>query len=252
MSELQEAIERVMMGPERKSRLISAKEKRIIAYREAGAALVSHFLPHCNPIRKITIVSRGSNTGYVFSSPADDNFMRRRSKFMHEMAAMLAGRITEQTIFGTATDGAAHRLERASASARAMVTQYGMSERLGPMVFGERDEMIFLGREISEQRNYSEDVAELIDDEVRAIIEEASQLAQSVIDTHRADLEVVAKALMDKETLTRDEFIAVLEGHTSPPPASRPPQRTPQPKATPSEGDGGLTDGDISFSPAPA
>lgn len=252
MSEMQEAIERVMMGPERKSRLISAKEKRIIAYREAGTALVSHSLPHCDPIRKITIVSRGSNTGYVFSSPNDDNFTRRRSKFMHELAVMLAGRITEQTVFGTITDGAAYRLERASASARSMVTRYGMSERLGPIVFGERDEMIFLGREISEQRNYSENVAEMIDDEVRIILEEAAALAQSVIDTRRADLELIAKALMDKETLNHDEFVAVLEGRSPTPPASRPPQRTPQPKATPTEGDGGLADGDISFSPAPA
>jgi cell division protease FtsH len=252
MSEMQEAIERVMMGPERKSRLISAKEKRIIAYREAGTALVIHSLAHCDPIRKITIISRGSNTGYVFSSPNNDDFTMRRSKFMHQVASMLAGLLTEQTIFGTTTDGSAFRLERASNRARSMVTRFGMSERLGPMVFGEREEMIFLGREISEQRNYSEHVAEVIDDEVRAIIDEASGLAQSVIDTRRADIDLVAKALMDKETLTYDEFVAVLEGRTPTPPAARPPQRAPQPKATPSEGDGGLADGDISFSPAPA
>ncbi len=252
MSEMQEAIERVLMGPERKSRLISAKEKRIIAYREGGTALVRHALPKCDPIRKITIVSRGARTGYVFSSPTDDNFSWRRTKFIHELAALLAGRLTEQTVFGTVTDGSARQLERATDIARSMVTRYGMSERLGPMVFGEREEMIFLGREISEQRNYSENVAEVIDEEVRAIIEEASGLAQSIIDTRRPDLELIAKALMDKETLNHDEFIAVLEGRSPTPPAARPPQRTPQPKPTPSEGDGGLADGDISFSPAPA
>ncbi len=253
MSELQEAIERVLLGPERKSRLISQREKRIIAYHEAGHAVVKHFLPLCDPVHKITIVSRGMAGGYVLSLPEEDRMFMRRAKFMDEMAGALGGRVAEEIIFGDVTTGASNDLERVTTMARAMVTRYGMSEKLGPMTFGEREELIFLGREISEQRNYSEDVAELIDAEVRAIVDDAYHQARRTLDEHRDKLDLLAKVLMEKETLGRDDFGALMSGEVPPPP--RPTTRPPTPQRTPIPRDSGEDDhasGDISFSPAPA
>ncbi len=253
MSEMQEAIERVLLGPERKSRLISKREKRIIAYHEAGHAVVKHFLPLCDPVHKITIVSRGMAGGYVLSLPEGDKMFMRRAKFMDEMAGALGGRVSEEIMFGDVTTGASNDLDRVTSMARAMVTRYGMSEKLGPMTFGERDELIFLGREISEQRNYSEDVAELIDDEVRNIVEDAYVRAREVLSEHRDKLDVLAKVLMEKETIGREEFNALMSGE-APPPPTRPAPRTPTPqRAAPRESEGDdHASGDISFSPAPA
>lgn len=251
MSEMQEAIERVLLGPERKSRLISAQEKKVIAYHEAGHALVKHFLPLCNPVRKITIIPRGQAGGYVFAPPTEDQNFTRRAKFMDEIAGILGGRIAEELIFGNVTTGASSDLDKGTSLARAMVTRYGMSQKLGPMTFGEREELVFLGREISEQRNYSEDVAELIDDEVRSIIDQAYDKARQLLEAHHKELNLLAKALMEKETINREEFVALMEGTPPPPPRlpSRPVNRLFKPSL---KGSNDLAGGDISFSPAPA
>ncbi|MGB0388927.1 MAG: ATP-dependent zinc metalloprotease FtsH [Ardenticatenaceae bacterium] len=252
MDEMQEAIERVLLGPERKSRLISPKEKKIIAYHEAGHAIVKHFLPRCNPVRKITIISRGMAGGYVFAPPINDHNFRRRAKFMDEIASMLGGRVAEEIVFGDVTTGASSDLDQATNSARSMVTRYGMSEKLGPMTFGKREELVFLGREISEQRNYSEDIAEQIDDEVRAIIDEAYHTAREVILERRKEFELLANTLIEKETLNRKQFVALMEGKQPPAPprfSKRPPST--QPKRTFKDSDD-MAGGDISFSPAPA
>ncbi|MBA3531003.1 MAG: ATP-dependent metallopeptidase FtsH/Yme1/Tma family protein [Ardenticatenales bacterium] len=249
MSELQEAIERVLLGPERKSRLISASEKKIIAYHEAGHAIVKHFLPLCNPVHKITIISRGMAGGYVLALPTEEQFFTRRAKFMDELAGILGGRVSEEIVFGNVTTGASNDLERGTGMARAMVTRYGMSDKLGPMTFGEREELIFLGREISEQRNYSEDVAEQIDDEVRVIMDEAYVRARQVLTEHTEHLHLLAKTLLEKETMSRDEFVALMKGELPPPPRTAPRPPTQQPRAS---GEGDLSNGDISFSPAPA
>ena len=250
MSEMQEAIERVLLGPERKSRLISEREKRIIAYHEAGHAIVKHFLPLCDPVHKITIVSRGMAGGYVLSLPDEDRMFMRRGKFMDEIAGALGGRVAEEIIFGDVTTGASSDLERVTNMARSMVTRYGMSEKLGPLTYGDREELVFLGREISEQRNYSEEVADQIDIEVRKIVEEAYQTAHAVLRDHREQLDRLAETLIETETLDRATFNALMAGETPPPNRPAPPRAArPQP-AEPRESDDRAS-GDISFSPAP-
>ncbi|MFQ6015775.1 MAG: cell division protein FtsH, partial [Anaerolineae bacterium] len=206
------AIERVIAGPERKSRLISDEEKEIIAHHEAGHALVMKVLPHCDPVHKISIISRGMALGYTLQLPEDDRTLRGRAKFEDDLAGLLGGRAAEELIFNDITTGAANDLERATNLARQMVTRYGMSEKLGPMTFGDRDELIFLGREISEQRNYSEDTAEIIDEEVRRIIEKAYSRAMDALIEHKDKLVELAKRLIEQETIDKSEFAAILAG----------------------------------------
>ncbi len=210
MDEFQEAIERVIAGPERKSRLISEEEKEIIAYHEAGHAIVQRLLPNCDPVRKITIVSRGMALGYTMSLPEEDHLLQSKSRFRDQLAGMLAGRAAEELIFGDVTTGAGNDLERATDLARRMVTRYGMSERLGPMTFGQKEELVFLGREIAEQRDYSEAVAQEIDREVRRLIDEAHERALKVLNDNRDKLVAVATRLMEVETLESEEFEAIL------------------------------------------
>ena len=210
MSEFQEAIERVIAGPERKSRLIREEEKEIIAYHEAGHAVVQNTLTHCDPVRKITIVSRGMSLGYTMSLPQDDHLLQSKSKFRDELAGLLGGRVAEELMFGDVTTGASNDLERATELARKMVTRYGMSEALGAMTFGQKEELIFLGREISEQRDYSEATAQQIDSEVRGFIEEAHDRAEQVLTEHRDKLVAVATRLIEVETLDAEEFQAVM------------------------------------------
>jgi cell division protease FtsH len=210
MKEFQEAIERVIAGPERKSRIISEEEKRIIAYHEAGHALVMHFLPNCDPVHKISIIARGMALGYTMPLPEEDRYLHRKSKFLDELAGLLGGRAAEEIVFGDITTGAANDLEQATKLARAMVTRYGMSEKLGPMTFGEKQELVFLGKEIGEQREYSEKVAQEIDEEVRRIIREAYERAKEILTKHRDKLDRLAQALMEKETLEGDELKAYL------------------------------------------
>ncbi|MEJ5198913.1 MAG: cell division protein FtsH, partial [Anaerolineae bacterium] len=209
MAEFQEAIERVIAGPERRSRLISDEEKRIVAYHEAGHALVMKMLPNADPVHKITIVSRGMALGYTMPLPAEDHLLYSKNKFKDELAGLLGGRVAEEEVFGEITTGASNDLERVTKLARAMVTQYGMSEVLGPQTFGEKDELVFLGREIGEQRNYSEEVAEAIDREVRSLVDEAYNRAREIIRTYRHKLDEVARYLLEHETMDEQAFQAM-------------------------------------------
>ena len=212
MAEFQEAVERVMAGPERRSRIISPEEKEIIAYHEAGHALVMRMLPGCDPVHKVSIVARGMALGYTMPLPEDDRYLQSRSRFRDELAGLLGGRAAEELVFQDVTTGAANDLERATRLARKMVTEYGMSERLGPLTFGQKEELVFLGKEIGEQRNYSEEVARQIDEEVRRFIEEAYARAKEVLSRHRDRLDRLAHALIERETLEGEELKAILDG----------------------------------------
>ncbi|MDW8269527.1 MAG: ATP-dependent zinc metalloprotease FtsH [Anaerolineae bacterium] len=209
MEEMQEAIERVQLGPERRSRVMTPEEKRIISYHEAGHAVVSHFLEHTDPVQKVTIVPRGMAGGYVMPLP-DESVVETRSRFRDMLAFLLGGRSAEEIFIGEVTTGAANDLEQATALARAMVTSLGMSEELGPLTFGRRDELIFLGREISEQRNYSEEVARRIDHEVRRLINEAHERARTILMQHRDRVEALARRLLEIETVNADEFLKLM------------------------------------------
>jgi cell division protease FtsH len=209
LAEFQEAVERVIAGPERKSRIIGDKEKEIIAYHEAGHALVMQKLPHSDPVHKISVISRGMALGYTMALPEEDRLLSSRDKLRDELAGLLGGRAAEELVFGDVTTGARNDLERMTSVARRMVMQYGMSDVLGPQTFGEKEEMVFLGREIGEQRNYSEEVAEAIDAEVRRLVEEAHNRAREILSTYRDKLDQVARALMDKETIDAAEFQAM-------------------------------------------
>ena len=204
--DLEESVERVIAGPERKSRLISDEEKRILAYHEAGHALAQQMLPNCDPIHKVSIVARGLSLGYTIALPEQDRYLYTQDRFEDEIAGMLAGRAAEELVFADRWTGASDDLEKATRIARSMVTSYGMSKKLGPLTFGDREEMVFLGREISEQRNYSDEVAEEIDTEVRRIIEEAYSRAKAILTTYRQKLDAVAQRLIEIETIDREEF----------------------------------------------
>ena len=206
MLELQQSIEKVIAGPERKSRLISAEEKRIIAYHEAGHALVMQVLPNCDPVYKVSIISRGMALGYTMHLPDDDRYLQRKSKFMDDLAGVLGGRAAEEIVFGDITTGATNDIASATDLARAMVTRYGMSEGLGQRTFGAREELVFLGREISEQRNYSEQVAGQIDAEVKRIISVAHAKAREVLSDYRAQLDAIANRLIVAENIDGDEL----------------------------------------------
>jgi cell division protease FtsH len=215
-SELEEAIERVIAGPERRSRLISEEEKRVVAYHEAGHAIVAHVLPNTDPVHKITIVARGMAGGYTMALPQEDRTLMSRGKFLDDLAFTLGGRAAEELVFSDITSGASNDLERVTKMARSMVTRLGMSEQLGPMVYGQKEELIFLGREISEQRDYSEAIAELIDQEVRRIVNESYERAKQILTQYRDKLDAVSERLLEVETLSRDEFEAIF-----PPPISK-------------------------------
>ena len=220
MAELNEAVDRVIAGPERKSRVITPIEKEIIAYHEGGHAVAGHFLPRADPVFKVTIVARGMAGGYTRSLPADDRRLQDRSYYETMMAQALGGLVAEEMIFGEPTTGAHDDIGKVTHIAREMVTQWGMSERLGPRTFGRRDSLVFLGRDIAEQRDYSERTAEEIDDEVRRIIEEAHELCRTVLGAHREKLAEVAAALMEVETLEGDALRRLLgpaEGREMPP-----------------------------------
>jgi len=209
MPEFQEAIEKIVAGPERKSRVISDEEKHIIAHHEAGHALVMKMLPHCDPVHKVSIVARGTAGGYTMTIPEEDHYLQHRNKFKADLASLLGGRVAEEIVFKDVTTGASNDLERATKLARAMVTQYGMSEKLGPLTFGEKEELVFLGREISEQRNYGEEVARQIDREVRRLIDEAYQTARQILIDNRDKLTEVAERLVREETIDAATFNAM-------------------------------------------
>ncbi len=206
MSEFQEALERIVAGPERKSRVISDAEKAIIAYHEGGHAIVQRILPKCDPVAKVTIISRGMALGYTMALPTEDRYLQSKTEFEDKIAGLLGGNVSERMIFGDTTTGASNDIEKATALARRMVTEFGMSDKLGPLSFGKRDELVFLGREIGEQRNYSDDVARQIDEEVRAIIDKAYERATEVLTTHRDRLVALAEKLVAEETVDAEEF----------------------------------------------
>ncbi len=210
MEEFQEAIERVLAGPERKSRIISDEEKNIIAYHEAGHAMVMNKLPYCDPVHKVSIVSRGMALGYTLPLPEEDRYLKHRTKFKDQLAGLLGGRAAEELVFNDVTTGAATDLTQATKLARKMVCEYGMSEKLGPMTFGQKQELVFLGREISEQRDYSESVAQEIDREVRGFIDEAYSRAKEVLTTYRDKLIALAQRLIEEETIEGPELEAML------------------------------------------
>ena len=204
-SEFLESIEKVLLGPERKSHILSKKEKEIAAYHEAGHALVSASIPGTHPVRKISIISRGMAGGYTLQVPSEENKMKTKSQFMGELATLMGGFCAERLIFGEMTTGASNDLEKASQLSRKIVKEYGMSS-LGPISFGDKNDMVFLGREISEQRNYSEVVAEKIDKEIENILRSAEKKATEIVSKKKALLEKIAKTLIEKETIEREDF----------------------------------------------
>ena len=201
MPEFEEAIDRVIAGPERKSRIISEKEKSITAYHEAGHALVAKMLENVDPVHKVSIIARGMMGGYTRLLPTEDRYLYTRSQFKDTLAWALGGHVAEELVFGEMTTGSENDIERATQLARRMVTEYGMSKRLGPVALGRKEELVFLGRDIAEQKNYSEKVAEAIDEEIRSLIDEAYSRAKDILTKHRARLERLAEALIKAETL---------------------------------------------------
>ncbi len=210
MAELQEAVERVIAGPERRSRLISGEEKQIIAHHEAGHAIVMASLPNGDPLHKVSVIARGMALGYTMALPEDDRYLQSKAKLEAQVTGMLGGRAAEELAFGDVTTGASDDLEKATKLARVMVTQYGMSEKLGPRTFGQKEELVFLGREISEQRDYSEKVAQEIDQEIRDIIIRSYNRALDILRNKRDKLELLAKLLIDRETMDGPELKALL------------------------------------------
>jgi cell division protease FtsH len=240
MAALEESIDRVMAGPERKSVLLSESERKIIAYHEGGHALVGHALPNADPVHKITIIPRGRALGYTASAPQEDKFLVTRSEMMDQLAMLLGGLTAEELVFHEPTTGAANDIEKASSVARGMVTEYGMSERLGARKFGTGDGEPFLGREMSHTRDYSEEIASTIDEEVRRLIESAHDEAWEILVTYREVLDDLVLNLMDKETLSRKEVLAIFApiqkrptrgsytGYGKRLPSDRPPVLTPK------------------------
>jgi cell division protease FtsH len=207
MHELQEAVERLGMGgPERRSRLITPDDKSILAYHEAGHAVVSRLCEHSDPVQKITIVPRGSAGGYVWRVSEHDRVLASRSYYLDNIAVALGGRIAEELVFGHVSTGASMDIQQLTQTARAMVTKYGMSDKMGPLQFGQQEELVFLGRELAEQRDYSEEVAEQIDEEVHRIVDTAYQRVRQLLGNNINKLHAVAKTLIENETLSNDEF----------------------------------------------
>ena len=206
MAELEESIDRVIAGPERKSRKISPKEKEVTAYHEAGHALVARMSPNADPVHKISIVARGMSLGHTRQLPTEDRYLLTRSQFKDMLATLLGGRIAEEIVFDEISTGAANDIRRATDLAHKMVTDYGMSDKLGARTFGNKQEMVFLGREIAEQRDYGDEIANLIDEEVHNIIQTAYKTAKDILLKNRDRLTHIAQVLMDKETIEPDEL----------------------------------------------
>jgi cell division protease FtsH len=209
MESLEEAIDRVMAGPERKSVLLSEKERKVIAYHEGGHALVGHAMPHADPVHKVTIIPRGRALGYTSALPTEDKFLVTRAEMLDQLAMLLGGRTAEELIFHEPTTGAANDIEKATQIARGMITEYGMSERLGARKFGNGDGEPFLGRDMSHNRDYSEEIASTIDEEIRRLIESAHDEAWEVLVEYREVLDTLVLRLLDKETVGRKEVLEI-------------------------------------------
>src|SRR5271166_988202 len=203
---------RVIAGPERKTRVMSEKERLITAYHEMGHAIVGHFLEHSDPVHKVSVISRGQALGYTISMPQEDRFLTTRAELNDTMAMTLGGRAAEEIVFGEITTGASNDLEKVTQTAKQMVMRFGMSERLGPRVFGHDHSQPFLGREFSTEPDYSNEIARQIDDEVRRIVEAAHQRARDILTEHQHSLEKISQILVKRETIEKEEFLALLDG----------------------------------------
>jgi cell division protease FtsH len=211
-TELEEGIMRVIAGPEKKTRVMGEKERLITAYHEMGHAIVGHYLEHSDPVHKISVVSRGQALGYTISLPTEDKFLTTRAELLDTMAMTLGGRAAEEIVFGEITTGASNDLEKVTATAKQMVMRFGMSEKLGPRVFGHDHGQPFLGREFSSEPDYSDEIAREIDDEIRRIVEGAHQVAKEILGSHRENLKTISEILLKRETIERQEFEALLDG----------------------------------------
>ena len=253
--ELEEGIMRVIAGPEKKTRVMSEKERLITAYHEMGHAIAGHFLEHSDPVHKISVISRGQALGYTISMPQEDRFLTTRAELNDTMAMTLGGRAAEEIVFGEITTGASNDIEKVTQTAKQMVMRFGMSERLGPRVFGHDHGQPFLGREFSTEPDYSDEIAREIDDEVRRIIESAHKRATDILTEHSHDLKNISEILVKRETIEKEEFLALLAGKSEeevfgadepskpelpapPTPADRATEREPAPRATPAPGAG--------------
>jgi cell division protease FtsH len=212
MHELEEGIMRVIAGPEKKSRVMSEKERLVTAYHELGHAIVGHVLPNCDPVHKISIISRGQALGYTISLPTEDKFLTTRAELTDTMAMTLGGRAAEEIVFGEVTTGASNDLEKVTETAKQMVMRYGMSDKLGPRVFGHDRSQPFLGREFSAEPDYSDEIAREIDDEIRRVVEEAHQTAKDVLTEHREGIDRISKILLERETIDAEQFEKLLGG----------------------------------------
>ncbi|MBO9532887.1 MAG: ATP-dependent zinc metalloprotease FtsH [Solirubrobacteraceae bacterium] len=210
--ELEEGIMRVIAGPEKKTKIMGEHERKVIAFHEMGHALVGHFLENADPVHKISVVSRGQALGYMISMPEEDKHLTSRSELAEQMAVTLGGRAAEELVFGEITTGASNDLEKVTATAKSMVMRYGMSDKLGPRVFGHDQSQPFLGRDMGSQADYSDEIAREIDDEIRRIVEMAHSTATRVLEEQRDNLYKIADILMRRETIERDEFLALLDG----------------------------------------
>jgi len=216
MPDLEEALDRVIAGPQRKSRVLDGKEREVIAYHEAGHAIVGELLEHCDPVHKVTILPRGMSLGSTWSLPETDKYLVSEQELLDDIANLLGGRVAEEVVYGEVWTGATNDLERVTRIARAMVCEYGMSERLGTLALGRRSHNPFLGRDYNDERNYSEEVAKMIDEEVRSIVDAQHRRATEILTINRAKLDKVVVALLERETLNREEFLAVMEGAALP------------------------------------
>ncbi|MDQ4081432.1 MAG: AAA family ATPase, partial [Actinomycetota bacterium] len=210
--ELEEGIMRVIAGPEKKTRLLSEHERKVTAYHEMGHALVGHYLPGCDPVHKISIISRGQALGYTISLPSEDKFLTTRSALMDQMGMTLGGRAAEELVFHEVTTGAANDLEKVTQTAKHMIMRYGMSEKLGPRVLGRNHDQPFLGRDMGAEPDYSEEIAREIDDEIRRVIEEAHERARQVLLDHIDELHQITELLIERETIDKDHFERLLAG----------------------------------------
>ena len=244
--QLEEGIMRVIAGPEKKTRVMSEKERRVTAFHEMGHALVAHYLHNTDPVHKISVISRGQALGYTISLPTEDKFLTTRAELSDTMAMTLGGRAAEEIAFGEITTGASNDLEKVTATAKQMVMRFGMSDKLGPRVFGHDHGQPFLGREFSSEPDYSDEIAREIDDEIRRIVEEAHQLAREILEQHRKKLDMTSEILLKRETIEREQFIELLDGKSeeevfgedqpalpAPPPAPEAPERKPERAPTP-------------------
>jgi cell division protease FtsH len=240
MEELEEGIMRVIAGPEKKTRVMSEKERLVTAYHELGHAIVGHTLPNCDPVHKVSIISRGQALGYTISLPTEDKFLTTRAELTDTMAMTLGGRAAEEIIFSEITTGASNDLEKVTETAKAMVMRYGMSERLGPRVFGHDRSMPFLGREFSAEPDYSDEIAREIDDEIRRVVEEAHQTAKDILGGRREALDRISKILLERETIDAKQFEKLLEGAKAEEvfPADEEEAETPEPEPEAEKGTG--------------